>query len=61
MRRCVGGILESRLTQQSDGSVVFEVVGELEGLSPDGGRIADASGMRGRADAAEEQRQDGRR
>ena len=40
---------------------MFEVVGELEGLSPESGRIADGSGMRGRADAGDEQRQDGRR
>ena len=60
MRRCVGGILESRLTQQSDGRVVIEVVGKLEGLPPERSGIAGAGGMCGRADAADEQRQDGR-
>ena len=61
MRRCVGRILENGLTQHSDGRVVIEVVGKLEGLSPERSGIACAGGMCGRADAADEQRQDGRR
>lgn len=60
MRGGVGGILESRLAQQTNGSVVIEVVGQLEGLSPERSGIADAGGMCGRADAADKQRQDGR-
>ena len=60
MRGCVGRILESGLAQQSNGSVVIVVVGKLEGLSPERSGIAGAGGMCGRADAADEQRQDGR-
>jgi hypothetical protein len=60
MRGCVGWILESGLAQQSNRGVVIEVVRKLEGLSPEWSGIADAGGMCGRADADDEQRQDGR-
>ena len=58
MRRCVRRVFFRRLTQQGHSGLVIEVVGELEGLAPEGGGIADSSRVRRRGDAGQEQRQD---